>query len=326
MLRPDVRLEWFVSFLAVVDTGSFGAAAEVTHRSQPRVSMHVGALEREAGVALFDRRKRPVELTEAGAAMAEHARAILRELDSAEAAMAARRGAAQGVVTLGSYPSASAAFVPFLLDRLARTSPDVEVVLVESSTLELDEALMSGRVDVCLRPMAPRPASKSLRYRALWREPLVVLHPPGHPLSALPEPLTVAQVSEYPLITIGRLRDPEAVGYESYKVFRERGLELEPVQATNQPQTLVALVRQNLGVGVTNALAAHISDTGGVSVRRLEGTCGRRVAAYWDASRPLTPAARTLFRQLGAVPLPAGTEPIGPDSSSPDQNLHQDSE
>ncbi|MGW2050280.1 helix-turn-helix domain-containing protein [Streptomyces sp. NPDC001858] len=44
----------------MVDTGSFGAAAEATHRSQPWVSMHVAALERESGVALFDRRKRPV--------------------------------------------------------------------------------------------------------------------------------------------------------------------------------------------------------------------------------------------------------------------------
>ncbi|MFI7500737.1 LysR family transcriptional regulator [Streptomyces sp. NPDC049687] len=77
VLRSDVRLEWFVSFLAVVDTGSFGAAAEATHRSQPRVSMHVAALEREAGVALFDRRKRPVALTDAGAALAEHARRIV---------------------------------------------------------------------------------------------------------------------------------------------------------------------------------------------------------------------------------------------------------
>ncbi|WP_051580258.1 LysR family transcriptional regulator [Pseudonocardia acaciae] len=321
MLKPDVRLEWLVSFLAVVDTGSFGAAAEVTHRSQPRVSMHVGALEREAGVILFDRRKRPVALTEAGAALAEHARTILRELDSAEAAMAARRGSARGVVTLGSYPSASAAFVPALLTELARTSPDVQVVLAEHSTLELDDALMSGRVDVCLRPMAPAPASKSLRCQVLWREPLVVLHPSRHPLAELAEPLTVAQVAEYPLITIGRLRDPEAVGFESYRAFRECGFELEPVQATNQPQTLMALVRANLGVGLTNALAAQISDTGGVSVRRLAGGRVRRVAAYWDASRPLTPAARTLFRQLGSSPLPSGTEPAGEPWAGPDQRV-----
>ncbi len=207
MLRPEVRLEWFVSFLGVVDTGSFSAAAEAVHRSQPRVSMHVAALEREAGVPLFDRSKRPVEPTEAGAVLAEHARAILRQLGSAEEAMASRRGTARGLVTLGSYPSASAAFVPGLLEHLARTRPAIKVVLVERSTLELDPALASGEIDLCLRPMAP-PAAPSVVSRLLWRESLSVVHPPDHPLAGLPDPLPVSAVVSYPLITIGRLGSP----------------------------------------------------------------------------------------------------------------------
>lgn len=55
-MHPRLRLEWLVSFLAVVESGGFGAAAEETHRSQPRVSSHVAALERTVGVLLFDRR------------------------------------------------------------------------------------------------------------------------------------------------------------------------------------------------------------------------------------------------------------------------------
>ncbi|MFI0421637.1 LysR family transcriptional regulator [Spongiactinospora sp. 9N601] len=309
MLRPDVRLEWFVSFLGVVDTGSFSAAAEAVHRSQPRVSMHVAALEREAGLPLFDRSKRPVELTEAGVVLADHARSILRELAFAEAAMADRRGAARGVVTLGSYPSAGAAFVPAVLDRLARHSPAIKVVLVERATLELDSALTSGEIDVYLRPMTPPPAPP-VRSRPLWREPLVVVHPPGHPLARLPDPLPVAAVAAYPLITIGRLGSPTAMGFETYKVFRRHGFEVEAVQATNQPQTLVSLVRHGLGVGVTNQLAVSTADTGGVMVRRLADTCGRRVAVHWDSTRPLTPAARTLLEEILAAPPPLGTEPL----------------
>ena len=312
MLRPDVRLEWFVSFLAVVDTGSFVAAAESTHRSQPRVSTHIASLEREAGVPLLNRRKRPVELTDAGVELAAHARSILGELESAEATIAGRRGGAHGVVTLGSHPSASAsaAFVPLLLDDCARTLPEVKVILTERSTLELDDALRYGDVDVYLRPMAPPPAGEAVRNHPLWREPLVVVHPPDHPLAELPEPLAITDVAGHPLITIGRLDTPEAAGFESYKVFRESGFELDPVQATNQPQTLMALVRQRLGVGVTNGLAAEISDTSGLTVRRLAASCGRRVAVYWASSRPLTPAARSLREKIVAAPLPYGTMPV----------------
>lgn len=313
MIRADVRLEWFVSFLAVVDTGSFGAAAETTHRSQPRVSTHVAALEREAGVALFDRSKRPVALTDAGAALAEHARRILGELDSAEAAMAARRGTARGVVTLGSYPSPSAAFVPRVLARLAQSNPDIEVILSDHSIPVLDEALAAGKIDVCLRPLIPPPASKSLRYQVLWCEPLVVVHPLEHPLAPQPEPLPVAAVAQHPVITIGRA---EGMAFEWYKLFRERGQDLQPVHTTNQPQTVIGLVREGLGVGVMNALAAQVSDTTGVAVRRLEGDCDRRVAAFWDASRLLAPAARTLFRHLGTAPIPEGTEPVPAEGDS----------
>ncbi|WP_219416125.1 LysR family transcriptional regulator [Pseudonocardia nigra] len=320
MLRTDVRLEWFVSFLAVVDTGSFVAAAESTHRSQPRVSMHVAALERGVGVPLFNRRKRPVELTDAGVALAVHARAILDELDATEAAMAAWRGGTRGVVTLGSHPSASAAFVPAVLQQAAAASPDVRVVLVERSTLELDEALAAGEVDLCLRPMSPPPARPSVHGHPLWQEPLVVLHPPDHPLARLPEPLSVAAVAEHPLLSIGRLAAPETGEFESYRLFRERGYELEPVQATNQPQTLMAMARHGLGVGVTNWLAAHVADTSGLQVRRLEGGCGRRVAVFWDSARVLTAASRSLLKEIMNLPRPPGTEAVpvhagGPDSA-----------
>lgn len=307
MLRPEVRLEWFVSFLGVIDTGSFSAAAEAVHRSQPRVSTHVAALEREAGVPLFDRSKRPVRLTEAGEVLAGHARAILYRLGTAEEAMATRRDSARGVVTLGSYPSASAAFVPGLLEHLAVTRPAIKVVLVERSTLELDSALSHGEIDIYLRPMAP-PAGDTVRLRALWQESLAVVLPLGHPLDELPDPLPVAAVAAYPLITIGRLGSPDVPGFETYKVFREHGFEPRAVQATNQPQTLVSLVRSRLGVGVTNHLAVSTADTRGVTVRRLDAPCGRRVAVHWDANRPLIPAARTLLREIIEAPNPPGTQ------------------
>lgn len=307
MLNSDVRLEWFVSFLAVIETGSFVAAAESTSRSQPRVSMHVASLERQIGLPLFDRRKRPVELTEAGAVLAEHVHEIMHALDSAEAAMAPWRSGARGVVNLGSYPSASATFVPGLLQNLARTSPEVRVVLVERSTLELDEALTSGAVDVYLRPLSPAPTSSSVRSRVLWGESLVVLHPHGHPLADLPDPLPVDAVAAHPIVSIGRLDAPETPDFETYKIFRECGHEVEPVQATNQPQTLVSLVRQGLGVGVTNWLAAQVADVSEVQVRRLREAPQRRVAVCWDSSRPLKPSARTLLRAIVRAQRPPGT-------------------
>lgn len=321
MLDTDVRLEWFVSFLAVIETGSFVAAAECTRRSQPRVSQHVASLERLVGQPLFDRKKRPVRLTEAGRALAVQARHVLRALEQAESAMAPWRGGTRGIVCLGSYPSASAAFVPGLLKGLAVTEPDIRVIISEHATLELDEALVSGGVDLYLRPMSPRPASVSVASLPLWREPLVVVHADDHPLCAVPDPVPLAAVAEHPVVSTGHMGVSGSVVSEAHQLFQEHGMVFEPVQVTNQPQTLVSLVAQSIGVGVTNGLAAWTADTAGVSVRPLEGAFERWVAVCWDSTRPLTPAARSILRAVVESDIPQGTIRIPSDEHKKEDSV-----
>ncbi len=314
VLNSDLRLEWLVSFLAVVESGGFSAAAEATHRSQPRVSMHVASLERAAGVALLDRRKRPVELTDAGASLAEHARRILRDVEAAEVEMSTWRGGARGVVHLGSYPSASAAFIPPFLRKLSADAPDITVSLVEMSTLELDMALRTGEVDLCLRPTTPPPVNVDIRSHAMWREGLVAVIPQGHELAEGEGPLAVADLRSLPLISIGRLDSEVPPSFEAHQLFREKGFELEPVQATNQPQTLVSMVRSGLGIGITNALAAHTTDTTGICIRPLAGDGERVVGVCWNVDAVLSPAARTVLAHLLEAPLPPGTTPVAGDA------------
>lgn len=315
MLGPDVRLEWFVSFLAVADTGSFSAAGTLTHRSQSRISIHMAALEKEAGLPLVDRRRRPVRLTPAGDLLAVHARKILGALEAAEAEMAGRRGQATGAVTLGSYPSAAVAFVPGLLSRFAIAAPDAEVSLVEQPIPELDKRLREGSVDIIIRPMDPVLTSSTAKHMPLWREPLVVVHPIDHVLADIPEPLRVADLDEYPLVTIGHADAVDSSAFETYQLLGRHGRDAMPVRVTTQPQTLIALVREGIGVGVTNGIAMSVSNTEGVAVRMLAGG-ERRVAAYWDTTRPLKTAARTMLRIMSRAPIPELTSRLSLDSSA----------
>lgn len=314
MLGPDVRLEWFVSFLAVADTGSFSAAGTLTHRSQSRISIHLAALEKEAGLPLVDRRRRPVILTPAGEVLAEHARIVLGALEAAEAEMAERRGRATGAVTLGSYPSAAVAFVPGLLSRFAIAAPDADVVLVEQPIPELDKRLREGTVDIIIRPMDPMLASSTAKQMPLWREPLVVVHPVDHDLTDLPEPLQVADLAPYALVTIGHANAVDSSAFETYQLLGRHGRDAMPVRVTTQPQTLIALVREGIGIGVTNGIGMSVSNTEGVAVRRLAGG-ERRVAAYWDTTRPLGNAARTMLRIIGRAPIPALTSRLSRESA-----------
>lgn len=301
------RFEWLTSFLAVVDYGGFAAAAEGTFRSQPRISSHVGDLERHIGAELFDRRERPVRLTDAGIAFLEHARAVTRSLEAASDSVQAVLGVLRGRVRLGWYPSAGAAFGPTVLRAFGERYPHITVSIVEGGADTLADVLHSGEVDLAIRPQLPQIKESSVRSHTLWEEPLVAVVPDGHPI-ALNEYVSVAEIAAYPVITMGG-RGAEADSHnEAYRAFRTASVAPNVVQHTDQPQTLIGLARAGLGVGLTSLLAAEVSEHAGTRIVPVQDSGNRRlVSVFWDSARPLQPATRALLDLIAQLPVP---EPV----------------
>src|SRR5207244_12889215 len=100
MQQPTLRQ--FEVFLAVAKAGSFRAAAEAMHLSQPALSQHVAEMERELGTRLFDRLGRKVALTEAGRVLEEHAHRLFASLASAREAVADLSGLKRGSLVPGA--------------------------------------------------------------------------------------------------------------------------------------------------------------------------------------------------------------------------------
>lgn len=310
------HIDWVETFVAVADHGGFGAAAEAVHRSQSRVSAHVAALESALGVQLFDRRHRPVVLTDAGEAYLPHARKVLAGLDAGLAEIEAVLGVIRGHVVLGSYPSASAAFLPQVMRDFHDAYPEVRVDLTEQPPLELAESLDSGSLHLALRALAPLRHTDGLACRPLWREHLVAVFPQDHELAAMGERLDLPDLAAHPLITVG--------GHHGQDLQHETDAALELMATedrsprvawqTDQPQTLANFVRAGLGVGLTNALAMQVSDTTGLVVREVGSLeLGRTVGVFWDRHRYLPNAARMLLQHIRAAAAPRGTHPPTPE-------------
>ncbi|HEX7115354.1 MAG TPA: LysR family transcriptional regulator [Steroidobacter sp.] len=96
------KIDQMVSFVAVVEAGSFVAAAEATGQSKAAVSRHVAELEQRLGVRLLQRTTRRLSLTEEGHAFFARAREILDSIDEAEAELTSRSHEPTGLLRVNA--------------------------------------------------------------------------------------------------------------------------------------------------------------------------------------------------------------------------------
>ena len=306
------QTDWLETFVAVVDHGSFSAAALALHRAQSRVSTHVAALERTLGGSLVDRSHRPVRPTELGLAFLPHARAVLAALERGVEAVDEHTGTLRGRVVIGCHPSVSAGFLPGVIAGVHAEHPLLRIQLTEHTTPDLVSGIAAGRFDIAIHSLASDPPSSDLLSVHLWTEHFVAVVPPGHPLlpedGQVREPLEPAGLTEHPLIAIAR--PGAAVDPDTGSALRAWGLEIPLAWQSEQPQSVVNLARAGLGVGVLNALAASISDTTGMVVAPVGSLAeGRDVAVTRDRRSAPSPSVDVVFRAIVAATPPPGVRP-----------------
>src|SRR3954465_5282342 len=115
-----------LTFRAVARHRSFSQAARELTLSQPSVSNQVGALEREIGARLLERRPGGLELTHEGEILLEHADAIAERYELATTQLAAAAQGERARLCVGAFPTALAGFVPAALARLRHRFPETK--------------------------------------------------------------------------------------------------------------------------------------------------------------------------------------------------------
>ncbi len=96
------KIQEMISFVAVVEAGSFVRAAESTGLSKAAVSRHVGELEKRLGVRLLQRTTRRLSLTEEGGMFFARAKELLESIDEAESEITRRAGEARGLIRVNA--------------------------------------------------------------------------------------------------------------------------------------------------------------------------------------------------------------------------------
>jgi DNA-binding transcriptional LysR family regulator len=178
----SVSLRQLEYFVAVVDEGSFTAAAARLHVSQPGLSHQIQSLERQLRGPLLERLPRGVRLTPAGRTALPHARASLAHAERASTAAMRASGVDAGELHVGTLFSISIGVLPAALRTWRLRYPDVQVRLVEfRHTNDLIAAMEAGQADVAV---GPTPPAWDGPVREIGAEEFVLAAAPG---TALPD-------------------------------------------------------------------------------------------------------------------------------------------
>lgn len=281
-------------FLAVADERHFGRAADRLHMAQPPLSRQIQALETELGFQLFQRSRRSVELTPAGAVFLDGTRRIFGEIERiTREAERASRGEI-GRIAVGYLSSLAYSGLTRLLRAFREQSSGVDVVLRELSPADQLDAIKQGRIDVgFVRGPIEDP---SIQREEVRRERLLIALPSDHPLAERAR-LPLAMLAGEPFVTFPRSR--AAAFFDSLMgLCRKAGFSPRIVQEAPQLD-VVSLVAAGFGVAILpeSIREVHRPD---IALRPIVGSPSIELLAAWHSSNH-SPVLRTFLETMRRV-------------------------
>src|SRR6478672_3515189 len=252
-------------FIAVVEEGSLTLAADKRlHTAQPSLSRQIRDLEYQVGVELLSRSVRGVELTAAGKAFLDHARLALMQVDAA--VEAARRAAqpARKTFAIGFQTGHEINWLPRTMHVLRDELKDIQVTVSSDYSPDLAEALASGRLDLAFLRAEP---GYDLEYHVVDREPLIVLMPNDHRLTARSSVTPQDLVGE---IFIGGSNKATVLRAVTEDYLRLKGVDIELDHGVDNIAMAISLVASTRGVALMPDYARNLLPPSVVS-RPLEG-------------------------------------------------------
>jgi len=168
------------TFMAVAEEKSFSRAAVKLHRTQPAISQVIRKLEVEMDEVLFDRAARDATLTAAGELLREYAERLLNLRGEATTALSELRSLHRGRLNVAANEYTCLYLLP-VIDVFRRLSPQIHVTVHRSLASRMAEELVQHSVELGI--VSYRPDDPQVRSIVVYRDDLVFVMHPGHPLA-----------------------------------------------------------------------------------------------------------------------------------------------
>jgi LysR family hydrogen peroxide-inducible transcriptional activator len=242
--------------LAIAEHKNFTRAAEKCFVTQPTLSTQIQKLEDELNVLIFDRSKKPIELTDVGRKIVHQARNIVNEADRIQDIVDQQKGFIGGEFKLGIIPTVMPTLLPMFLKTFIKKYPKVKLKIEELTTEEIISRINDGHLDAAI--VSTPLAIENIKERVLYYEPFVGYIPNNHRLSDKKK-LNVSdlEIDDMLLLEDGHcFRDGVINLCKTFKNHADDKFQLE----SGSIETLIKL--SNEGLGMTLLPYLHTIDIG----------------------------------------------------------------
>jgi DNA-binding transcriptional LysR family regulator len=301
----NIELRQICYFIAVTEAGNnFSKAAEYLHIEQPPLTQRIQSLEKKLKIELFDRKRRPLQLTPAGKVFLAEIQLTLASLDRAiTTAQRAQRGEI-GFLSIGIASSISNTMLPDILRTFCDRFPDVELELRELTADRQIQELRENRLNIGFEAASNfHEPDNRLKFLPIFTESLIVALPESHPLvdrshiflsDLANEKLILPSINEFPFYQ------------EFISACHQTGFEPAIVQNFQATWllTILSLVVARMGMAILPSNVENIQRQGVVYRKIQHPNLSRQISAIWrkDDSSVVLQGFLKIVRELSNLP------------------------
>lgn len=166
-----MNIHQFQYILALAETRHFENAAEKCFITQSTLSTMISKFEDEVGIMVFDRKKKPVELTSEGVIMIEQLKKISKEIEQLTEIAKEIKGEVSGDLSISVIPTIAPGILPLFINDFASKFPNLNIEVKEETTAEIMRQIKSRDLDIGIVSIPLN--DKDIREIHLYDEPFV---------------------------------------------------------------------------------------------------------------------------------------------------------
>jgi DNA-binding transcriptional LysR family regulator len=287
----DLRL-----FLAVIQAGSITHGAAEAHLSLPAASERLRGMELAGGVKLLERGRRGVAPTEAGDALAHHARLILRQMEHMQGELGEYANGSRATIRLLANTAAITEFLPDRLGPWLAAHRRIDVDLKERQSSEIVKAISAGLADIGI--ISDAVDSSGLEHRPFAVDRLVVVVPRSHPL-ATARKIAFADILQHEFV--GLAEGSALQDYIEAQAART-GTKLKFRMRVRTFEGICRLAGHNVGLGIVPETTARRCQRpmAIASLRLMEAWATRHLKICFRSEDEISPIASDMIAHLSS--------------------------